>query len=61
MIKKRKLEKEKEKGPTYQYIGESSRSIYERGHEHLKDLEHRRTKSHMLRHCEDVHPDFSPE
>ena len=59
--KKRKKEKEKKEGPVYQYIGESSRSMYERGNEHLKDLEHRRTKSHILRHCEDVHPEMSPE
>ena len=45
----------------YRYIGESSRSAYERGGEHSKDLEFRRQKSHMLRHCVDIHPKMYPE
>ena len=45
----------------YQYIGESSRSTFERGMEHLKDLEYRRVKSHILRHCEDAHPEMNPD
>ena len=49
--KKRKTEKENGTGPLYRYIGESSRTTYERGGEHRKDLEFRRTKSHLLRHC----------
>ena len=48
-------------GPFYSYIGETSRSAYERGHEHLKDLEFRRTKSHFLRHAVEIHPDVPPE
>ena len=48
-------------GPHYRYIGESSRSAFERGGEHLKDLHFKRTKSHLLRHCVDVHPDMIPE
>ena len=49
------------KGPLYSYIGETSRSAYERGLEHLKDLEFRRTKSHYLRHAVECHPGVSPE
>ena len=60
-IGKRKLEYEDIEVPIYHYIGESSRSIYERGGEHLKDLEYRRTKSHMLRHCVEIHPNILPE
>ena len=54
--------REKENGKLlFHYIGESSRSTYERGNEHIKDLEFRRTKSHLLRHCEDKHPDQNPD
>ena len=49
--KKRDREQEEKEGPMYRYIGESSRSTYERGSEHLADLKHRRTRSHLLRHC----------
>ena len=58
--RKRKVEVETEKGPYYKYIGESSRSIFERGTEHLKDLEYRRTRSHMLRHIVSVHKSVDP-
>ena len=47
--------------PFFHYIGETSRSAYERGHEHLKDLEFRRTKSHYLRHAVEFHPNVPPE
>ena len=60
--KKRKREKEEgEKGQLYHYIGETSRSTFERGIEHQKDLEYRRTRSHLLRHCEEVHPQENPD
>ena len=58
---KRKVELEPKKGPIYRYIGESSRSSYERGGEHVKDLKFRRPKSHMLRHCVDKHPNMDPD
>ena len=45
----------------YRYIGESSRSCYERGGEHQKDLEYRRPKSHLLRHAIEVHPEMDPD
>ena len=59
--KKRKYEVEKQIGLYFRYIGETSRSAYERGVEHKKDLEFRRTKSHLLRHCVEVHPDMHPD
>ena len=43
------------------YIGESSRSALERMGEHLKDLEFRRPKTHLLRHCVEEHPSIAPE
>ena len=45
----------------YRYIGETSRSIYERGIEHKKDLQFRRTRSHLLRHCVEIHSDENPD
>ena len=39
----------------YNYIGESSRSLYERGLEHLRDLEELKMDSHMLKHYFDKH------
>ena len=58
--KKRPLEVNLE-GPLFSYIGETSRSAYERGLEHLKDLEFRRVKSHYLRHAVEFHPNIPPE
>ena len=37
------------------YIGESSRSAFERGHEHLEKLANLNSNSHMLRHMLDKH------
>ena len=58
--KKRQLEV-KFNGLFYHYIGETSRSAFERGHEHQKDLEFKRPKSHLLRHAVEFHPDLPPE
>ena len=41
----------------YKYIGESSRSPYERGWEHLNDLATLNPRCHMLRHILTHHPD----
>merc|ERR1712240_850588 len=50
------IRKEKLKNlPLYKYIGESSRSIYERGLEHQRDLEEMKLDSHMLKHYFDKH------
>ena len=58
---KRKFEADGKTGPYYRYIGESSRSVFERGGEHLKDLDFRRPKSHLLRHCVEEHQNIAPE
>ena len=39
----------------YKYIGETSRSIYERGFEHNYDYDNLSTKSHMLKHAVEIH------
>ena len=39
------------------YIGETSRSTFERGWEHLNDLTTLSSKSHMLKHILTDHPD----
>ena len=39
----------------YKYVGESSRSFYERGLEHLRDLEELKMDSHMLKHYFEKH------
>ena len=46
---------------TYKYIGESGRSAYERGYEHLDQLASLSHKSHMLKHMlhRHEHQDFS--
>ena len=53
-------EKLREKGKYYRYIGETSRSAYERGLEHFKDLEYSRLRSHMLKPCVLKHQDMDP-
>ena len=52
---KKRKKKDEDDVKVYRYIGETSRSIYERGVEHKKDLEHRRPRSHLLRHCVEEH------
>ena len=41
--------------PSSIYVGESSRSAYERGNEHLDKLASLNSSSHMLRHMVDMH------
>ena len=45
----------------YKYIGESSRSLYERGLEHLRDLEELKLDSHMLKHYFEKHAEENME
>ena len=40
------------------YVGESSRSIYERASEHLRDAEGNKEDSHMVKHWKVDHPDL---
>ena len=42
----------------HKYIGETSRSAYERGLEHQKDLEDMKIESHMLKHYIENHEDI---
>ena len=52
---KKRIEEEKRKTKRYIYIGESNRSVYERGIEHQNDIPACKTSSHMLRHLLDKH------
>ena len=56
-------EKEKMKRNTrqYKYIGETSRSAYERGWEHINDMAQLKSSSHMLKHTVGVHPNEDME
>ena len=51
---RKKIEKEIEE-KTYKYIGESSRSCYERATEHLRDLRDMEPGSHFLKHIIQKH------
>ena len=50
-----------ERDEVFRYIGETSRSAWERAEEHWKDLEFKRPKSHMLRHVVEHHQGVEPE
>ena len=45
----------------FKYIGETSRSAFERGWEHSNDLAKLSTRSHMLKHIVITHPDENIE
>ena len=49
---------EKENSRTPVYIGESSRSAYERGFEHLNNYTSLSTKSQMLKHAVEDHSEI---
>ena len=53
----RKIKEMKEKIRKHLYIGETSRSVYERVFEHQYDVEQLKTSSHMLRHLLEMHGD----
>ena len=53
--------KDPEKIPLHKYIGESSRSSYLRGKNHLDDARLLSTSSHMLKHYLDKHLEDKPE
>ena len=44
-----------------EYIGETSRTGYDRGQEHLKMLENRNPESPLVKHQVETHPDQEPE
>ena len=47
---KKRIDDEKRKARRYIYIGETNRSVYERGLEHQNDVPACKKSSHMLRH-----------
>ena len=47
----------KEKGRDTLYLGESARTGYERGVEHLRDAKTKRENSHMFEHQKEEHPE----
>ena len=53
-VKKAPLVKVRQDVPSL-YVGESSRSIYERGEEHWQDWRAKKDSSHILKHQEEVH------
>ena len=55
------MEDEKRKEKRYINIGETNRSVYERGLEHINDIPACKTSSHMLRHLLDVHEEEESE
>ena len=50
-----RIEAEKRKASRYIYVGESNRSAFERGKEHINDIGGCKPSSHMLRHLILVH------
>ena len=50
--------KQREQIKKFKYIGETSRSSYERGWEHLNDLAQLKSTSHMLKHIVGEHPEM---
>ena len=52
---KKKLDEEIRKMRLHKYIGETSRSCYERSQEHQRDMDQLKPSSHMLQHVLDQH------
>ena len=72
-MKKRKRESENER-PTeknsnkkqkidyrVKYIGETHKSTYERGHEHIRDYKDLSEHSHLLKHLLEKHPNLKKD
>ena len=57
----RETEKEKKERPEVKYVGETSRSGYERMREHFRDFENLSTSSHMLKHFIEKHRNIKKE
>ena len=47
--------------PKHKYLGESARSIYERGLQHQETLRNLDNDSHLLKHIADKHQDQAME
>ena len=58
---KEKLKTLAEKIKIHKYVGDTSRSVFERSWEHVHDFENLSVKSHILKHAVDLHQtdDFS--
>ena len=54
-------DKEEKKQPPVKYIGETSRSGYERLREHFRDFKNLSSKSHMLKHYIEKHRNIKME
>ena len=54
------LDKNTKEDEKFIYIVETSRSSYERGNEHYKELEYKRHKSHMLKFAVKHHSNMNP-
>ena len=54
-------ESNEKEGGVYKYIGETAKSAYERGENHLYDRKSLDLGSHMLKHAIDCHPGVDPE
>ena len=54
-IEEQEKKQEKSKIKLYKYIGETSRSSFERGWEHVNDMAQLKTSSHMLKHALTTH------
>ena len=52
---KKRIKEEKRNAKRFIYIGETNRSVFERGIEHQDDIKACKTSSHMLRHMLDEH------
>ena len=56
--KKKEMEKKTKKEYTVKYVGETGRSGYERGSEHLSDFLNFEEGSHLLKHYLNCHQDL---
>ena len=56
-LDEKQKQEEKNKIKLYKYIGETSRSCFERGWEHANDMAQLKTSSHMLKHAIQKHPE----
>ena len=53
----KKIKEMKRKEIRFIYVGETNRSVFERGLEHTRDVDGLKTSSHMLRHLTGEHED----
>ena len=61
MREKKEAVRGREKSQQSKYIGETSRSGYERMREHVRDFNNLSKKSHILKHYLECHKDVTTE